>query len=306
MISNFLFHRVSPERDALWDPMDLPLFEKCIKYISDHFEVHQLEELMPLKENFELKNKIATIVFDDGYKDNVLYAASVLDAYKVKASFYVVTDCIEKGIPTWTHMLDYSFQSTRKNEIDLTYGFLPEELRVKNFRDREERIAYAKKLKPVLKKIDHVHRVEVLERIKNCFDDVMVPPLMMNWGDLQELKNSGHYIGSHTVTHPVLGNMTQEEDIRREIYNSGKEIERRLGHFPTTISYPVGSYNDATISISKAAGYELGLAVKQRVFDPEADSLFEIPRIELYNESWLKTRLRIDGIIERVSKFLRR
>lgn len=305
MISNFLFHRVSPERDALWDPMDLPLFERCIKYISKHFEVHQFEELMQ-QENKDPKRKIATIVFDDGYKDNIEYAAPVLEAYKIKASFYVVTDCIEKNIPTWTHVLDYGFQFTHKNDIDLRSDFLPSELRVNKFSNRNERIAYAKKLKPALKKITHEQRVEVLKKIQSSFDDVLIPSLMMNWSDLQQLKNAGHYIGSHTVTHPMLGNMGKENEIKEELFNSAQEIEKKLGHFPITISYPIGSYNDTTIAISKEAGYKLGLAVKQRVFNPQKDGLFEIPRIELYNESWLKTRLRIDGVIERVSKFLGR
>lgn len=306
MISNFLFHRVSPERDALWDPMDLQLFEKCVQYISKHFEVHQLEEFMQQETNLGLTKKIATIEFDDGYKDNIQYAAPILEAYKVKASFYVVTDCIERNIPTWTHVLDYSFQFTHKHGVDLSYDFLPPELRGKKFEDRNERIAYAKKLKPALKKVTHQQRLEVLKNVTQSFDDVVIPPFMMNWSDLQQLKNAGHYIGSHTVTHPMLGTMIEEDEITEEIFNSAKMIEERLGYLPITISYPVGSYNDTTIAASKKAGYKLGLAVKQRRFNPEFDNHFEIPRIELYNESWLKTRLRIDSIIETANKILRR
>jgi hypothetical protein len=32
--------------------------------------------------------------------------------------------------------------------------------------------------------------------------------------------------------------------------------------------------------------------------------LFEIPRVELYNESWLKTYLRITGVLEKIKKCL--
>jgi hypothetical protein len=78
-----------------------------------------------------------------------------------------------------------------------------------------------------------------------------------------------------------------------------------LGYFPLTISYPVGSYNSTTIEQSQLAGYKIGLAVKQKVYDPFQDSNFEIPRIELYNESWLKTRLRIENVVGRVSKLLK-
>jgi hypothetical protein len=44
------------------------------------------------------------------------------------------------------------------------------------------------------------------------------------------------------------------------------------------------------------------LAVKQDVYNPTRDSLFEIPRIELYNENWLKTRLRISHKLEQIKK----
>ena len=60
-----------------------------------------------------------------------------------------------------------------------------------------------------------------------------------------------------------------------------------------------------TIKISKEIGYKMGLAVKQMVYDPAQVDLFEIPRIELYNESWWKTRLRIDNTLERIKKIIK-
>ena len=306
MVSNFLFHRVNPKRDVLWDPMDISLFEKCIKYISGNFEVRQLEKLVAGKNSLQQKKKYATIVFDDGYKDNIEYAAPILDKYKIRASFYVVTDCIEKNIPTWTHILDHAFQFTNRNEIDLSCNFLPEHLKVQKLVGQRSKIEYVRKLKPALKKITDSQRVEVLECVQNFFNDVEFPDLMMNWNDLEQLKNAGHYIGSHTVSHSMLGNMNSEADVRKELVSSGKKIEERLGYFPSTISYPVGSYDAVTIKLSKEAGYKMGLAVKQKVYDPAKHGLFEIPRIELYNEPWLKTRLRIDNIIGKASKLFNR
>lgn len=45
MIRNSLFHRVNPQRDKLWDPMSIELFDKCISYISRKYDVVQFEEL---------------------------------------------------------------------------------------------------------------------------------------------------------------------------------------------------------------------------------------------------------------------
>src|SRR5215212_677005 len=162
MIRNFLFHRVDPQRDALWDPMDPLLFERCIRYISGKYKVALLEELVQDGKAKNSKKQFATISFDDGYKDNIRFAAPILDKYKLKASFYVVTDCIEKNIPTWTYILDHAFQSTQKKEIDLFVDFLPPGLQIKELPDKRARMEYVKRLKPAMKKISHPERVKLL------------------------------------------------------------------------------------------------------------------------------------------------
>ena len=98
MIYNFLFHRVNPKRDALWDPMDVHLFDRCIKYISKNFDVRLAEDIYINGLKNTSRKKVATIMFDDGYKDNFEFAAPILKKYGCKASFYVVTNCIEQNI----------------------------------------------------------------------------------------------------------------------------------------------------------------------------------------------------------------
>jgi peptidoglycan/xylan/chitin deacetylase (PgdA/CDA1 family) len=304
MVKNFLFHRVSPQRDKLWDPMDVALFDKCISYISRHYEVMLLEDMVELPD-LKTRNNIATIVFDDGYKDNIEYAAPILAKYNCKASFYVVTDCIDKNIPTWTHILEYSFLHTNKSNINLIFDFLPLDLQIRELATEEKRIEYVKILKPFLKKVSHLERNLILKRVQETFTDVDLPRIMMNWQDLLKLHEAGHYIGSHSVSHSMLGTMTDESEIKKELLLSAQVIEKKLGYFPKTISYPVGSYNETTIRLSKEAGYKIGLAVKQTLYDPSKDDVFEIPRIELYNESWLKTKLRITHILEIIKTVIR-
>lgn len=305
MIRNFLFHRVFPQRDRLWDPMDVALFDKCISYITRNYRVMLLEDLVT-SPALHSKENFATILFDDGYKDNLVYAAPILAKYNCKASFYVVTDCIENNVVTWTHILEHIFQSTSLSDIDLKFDFLSDELKVTKLPTEEVRMEYLRKLIPFLKILPHEQRNLVIQTVRNTFSDVDLPRIMMNWQELLELKNAGHYIGSHTVSHCMLGTMSDENEIRNELALSAQAIKKNLGYFPKTISYPVGSYNDTTIRLSKETGYTIGLAVKQKLFDPAKDSAFEIPRIELYNESWLKTRLRILNIIEPLKTLIRK
>jgi peptidoglycan/xylan/chitin deacetylase (PgdA/CDA1 family) len=304
MIRNFLFHRVSPVRDKLWDPMDVALFDRCIAYISTHYQVILIEDLVKSDELYST-DKYDTIMFDDGYKDNITFAAPILKKYACKASFYVVTECIDKNIPTWTYISDYAFQYTAVSKIDLNFDFLPADLRTGNLTTQKERIIYAGKIEPFLKKIPSEKRDKVLATIISTYTNIKMPEMMMTWEDLLELKNSGHYIGSHTLTHGMLGTMTDENEIRRELTDSAKAIQARLGHFPITISYPVGSFNEVTKRLSKEAGYKIGLAVKQRPYNPDKEDIFEIPRIELYNEPWFKTRLRITNTLENIKSLIK-
>jgi peptidoglycan/xylan/chitin deacetylase (PgdA/CDA1 family) len=128
---------------------------------------------------------------------------------------------------------------------------------------------------------------------------------MMDWNDLRSLKQQGHYIGSHTVTHCMLGTMTDQKEILEELQVSGKRIEEELGYFPLTISYPVGSFNEQTKELAKQAGYTIGLAVKQNGYHPHKEDLLEVSRIELYNEPWWKTRLRITNLMPAIKSLIR-
>ncbi len=284
--------------------MDVLLFEKCIRYISNNFETVLIEEIVASGNDISPNENYATIMFDDGYKDNIEYALPVLEKYQVRASFYVVTHCIDKNIPTWTYILEHSFSHTGHQRLTLP-AFLPEEFQSGHFPERQDKVNFVARLKPFLKTISHSKRQEVLSAVSESFDDVEDPKIMMNWRDLRDLRDRGHYIGSHTTNHNMLGTMDDEDEIRSELRDSGKKIESELGYFPASISYPVGSFDERTKRLSEEEGYKIGLAVKQMKFNPQLDDLYEIPRIELYNEPWIKTRLRITGTLERIKKIIR-
>lgn len=284
--------------------MDVSLFDTCIKHISKKYEVLLVEDLV-FSERIKDSNRYATVMFDDGYKDNIEYAAPILAKYNCKASFYVVTHCIDSNVPTWTHILEHLFQYTKRQDIVLDFDFLPPGYRTRKLNTIGERIAYVSKVKPFLKTLPHSNRNFFLNRVIGTYSDVEIPRLMMNWKDLSELKSAGHYVGSHTVHHSMLGTMDNENEIRNELVQSGIRIKEKLGYFPMTISYPVGSFNERVKELARECGYKLGLAVKQDIFDPAKEDLFEIPRIELYNESWFKTRLRISNSLERFKRMIR-
>jgi peptidoglycan/xylan/chitin deacetylase (PgdA/CDA1 family) len=252
---------------------------------------------------FRSKRKIATVLFDDGYKDNSEIAVPVLNKYKCPASFYVVTDCIDKNIPTWTYIIDNVFLKTKKQSIKLGFDFVPEKFRSLQLRSNNQPNPVVKEVKPWLKKLTNPQRLLIIQSILSQCDDVPVPEnKMMSWNEIRQLDSNGFIIGSHSHTHPMLASLKNESEIADELRISAQRILQETGKFPKTISYPIGSYDERVVSLSKKEGYEYGLAVMQRFFRPHENDVFKIPRVELYQEPWWKVQMRMNGIYSRLKK----
>src|SRR5438067_13192415 len=103
-----LFHRVTPVRDKMWDPMDPVFFDNTLLYVQKNFHTLPLNELLFDVPRHSSK-PLAALTFDDGYKDFIDYSIPILNKYSMPASMFVVADCIENNTPTWTYVIDYVF-----------------------------------------------------------------------------------------------------------------------------------------------------------------------------------------------------
>lgn len=62
----------------------------------------------------------------------------------------------------------------------------------------------------------------------------------MTWAQLRALHKRGHTIGSHTVTHPKLGQL-QPYQVQRELAESKKLLEGKIGGPVDTFAFPYGT-----------------------------------------------------------------
>jgi peptidoglycan/xylan/chitin deacetylase (PgdA/CDA1 family) len=302
VVRNFLFHRVSDERDDLWPPMKPALFERIIRLLTRKYHIVPLEEWLQEKNKHAARKKLVSILFDDGYKDNIEYAAPILKKYNCPASFYIVTGCIDKNIPTWTYLLDHVLQQTRIPVLTLDFSEIPEELKKIALVDK----ALLRKIKPWMKQLPNGQRVRALDSILQQCTDVPVPEnKMMSWSDIRHLQQDGFYIGSHSHTHPMLAALEDEKEIKEELGHSASIIQQKLGRAPLTISYPIGSFDERVIRLAGETGYQFGLAVEQRFFQSGRDPLLAIPRVELYQEPSWKVSLRINGLYHKAKQLWR-
>jgi peptidoglycan/xylan/chitin deacetylase (PgdA/CDA1 family) len=305
----FLFHRVSDSNENWAHPTQVSIFDKCINHISKNYTVKTIEECLSQPEK-DLKGDrpLACITFDDGFKDNLKYALPILEKYKCPASFYIVTSCVDSGLPTWQHLYQNLFENTQKQSLVIDSKALGAEIN-KKFSGKEERIAFGKELFTRLKTLPAFEVDKILESIMQSFSDVPTPEgMIMTWADLKQLCSAGYTIGSHTHTHPFLPSMIDDTRLKHELVHSAERIKEVCGKLPQTIAYPLGITNEKVMKMAKEAGYKYGLTVEQRSYSPATDTnLMAIPRVDIYADaSWLKTYLRLTGQIETIKRLVGR
>lgn len=295
IIKNFLFHRVSTDPDAMWPPMKPDLFSKIIRYLVKNYNVVPLEHFLDDLQLFQEGKKVVTVLFDDGFKDNIQFAVPILRKYKCPASFYIVTDCIDRNIPTWTYLTDHALQLSKKRKLELNYDFVPPKFKIIPLQIIGKSNPILKEIKPWMKSLPDPLRLKITQSILEQCDDVEKPSgMMMNWDDIRQLNSEGFIIGSHSHSHPLLASLQNESEISEELRTSSRRIYQETGKTPQTISYPIGSFDERVIRLSKNEGYKYGLAVEQKYFNYSSD-LMTIPRVELYQEPWWKVRLHLTG-----------
>jgi len=201
-----MYHRIVPEH-----------FKKQIEYLSKNYKIVGLQEA---NENLDKKQLVLT--FDDGYRNNYLYAYPILKEFGLRATIFIVHDFIDKNIFTWWDRLE--FANVRANIKKLR--ILPAD---------------------AIEKEVHKHTGLSAANHKPPEYD------FMSW---KEVKQSADIfdIGSHTLTHPCLTESSYKE-AATEVVESKKKIEDILDRPVVSFAYPYGESNEDVFHLVETAGY---------------------------------------------------
>src|SRR5512134_3796914 len=103
-----LYHRVAA---PLTDPQLLSVtperFAAHTAYLSRHFELVSLHELVGRRANTGVGSRLVAVTFDDGYADNLSHAKPILESCKVPATVFVSTATLETGSALWWDELEH-------------------------------------------------------------------------------------------------------------------------------------------------------------------------------------------------------
>jgi len=90
------------------------------------------------------------------------------------------------------------------------------------------------------------------------------------------LLSDGWVLGSHTKTHKLLGDLSNEILVK-EIAESKVQLEGRFGVKVEALSYPRGVYDESVLALAKDSGYTYGLTMDDGKID--GSKKLQIPRI---------------------------
>jgi peptidoglycan/xylan/chitin deacetylase (PgdA/CDA1 family) len=125
----------------------------------------------------------------------------------------------------------------------------------------------------------------------------------LSWQQIRKMLKVGIDIGSHSYSHPYLPQIYDEKKLRKEIFDSKKEIELAIARPVKIFSYPVGGYTPKIKDLVKEAGY-IGACTTDRGRYQRKPDIFALRRIKMTEDSAksLKMWIKLSGIYNLLRK----
>ena len=165
---------------------------------------------------------------------------------------------------------------------------------------------------PILAKLNFAATVFIVsglvgKRNQWIGDEKYPEKYLMGWREIEEMKENGVSIGSHTISHRRLSTLDCE-DAKNEIESSKKFLEDRLGTAINHFAYPYGDFNDSTVKMVIEVGYKSACSTKSG-FNSKEVSLFELRRLDIFGtDSLLQFAIKValgtnDGSLQVLAKY---
>lgn len=290
----FMYHRVNDQHDPYFYALPVAQFRAQMEYLARNFRFVTLDELGDGNVRANGRKFNVAITFDDGYRDNFLYAFPILKEMGIPATIFVATGYVESGQLPWYDRVRLAFKSTRQSAVALPgNGARPYSLETETSRLN----ALARSL-DLLRGVDEAARARLLEELFKKLDlpaNLELPHTMLTWDEILSMRRQGISFGAHTITHPVLATLSKCR-MEEEIKGSKKVLEDRLQSPVRHFAYPFGKPSDfgpEAKGVVQAAGFSTAVTTVIGVNSPAQDR-FELKRFSLREPDWGLYRLKLD------------
>lgn len=265
------------------------------------FALFGMAEVARLSTARDLPRRAAVITFDDGYADNLDIALPILAAHDAPATVFVTAGQVESGREFWwdgltrvlleTPDLPDRFEDARIGEpVSLGGESLLHDASLRRLggwtrweAPPSRRHAAYVDLWQRLSTLEPDTRESVVDGLRRWAGVAATPDSLRRpvTGDelLRLAAGPGVEIGGHTWTHTPLAGLPEQTQ-RREIGDTARWLEARIGAPVRGCSHPHGSCDETTRAAVREAGHRYALAGGSGVVDAGTD-LLAAPRLKV-------------------------
>jgi peptidoglycan/xylan/chitin deacetylase (PgdA/CDA1 family) len=262
-----MYHNFSGPGGTDPDALNVEGIRRQFIYLRRHFQVVPLLHLAEqLASGRKLDRHLVALTIDDGRRSCYEFLFPLLKEFELPATFFVVSSFIRGEDWIWTDKVIWLSEQCNRPE-DLAPGKIESTFRFLNQIRPEERNA---RIEAMAKSIGAAIPSAVPAKYAPC-----------SWTELREMADSGLMeIGSHTVTHPILSSVTDEESWD-ELTRSRAEIEEGIGRSVNCFCYPngkSGDYRPSQVQQVEQAGYACSVIAESGMVNRTSDR-YRLPRI---------------------------
>lgn len=266
-------------------------FAEHLDYIQRHYNVVPLETLI---EGLAPPGSVA-ITFDDGYRSVYENAFPILRHKNFPATLYLIADVVGNDDMVWVNELNFALRA----EPPLPHAVIVRHFEIPHDATPRDVISFcrlnfdAAKMKALLGELRARAGKSVETHAKEA-------GLYVNWDQVSEMEANGITFGNHTLTHPNMERLTEEEQ-RHEIFGAHAKLAPKLNRVHS-FAHPFGHRGSKAAEIAMEAGSLCSVEVggANRIIEP-----LRIGRVHLSNQSIAEVFARME-VVEPIKELLRR
>lgn len=275
-----MYHRFSRAADEYKISADE--FAAHLEYLSKHALVLSLSEAIEtLENNGQLPPNAVVITIDDGYADSFDIAFPLLRKFRMPATIYAVTDFLDGKCWLWTDLMRFVLTNTVIENVRIE--FADGDTIETKLNGKQSRLETANRINARLKKMSNELKTSKIAEFAQILK-VEIPATPtgdyapISWEQARAMDAGNVQIESHTVTHPILTNISQNE-LDTELQTSKARLETQLNKSVRHFCYPNGILDESVEKAVRRAGYS-SAATTEYGFNAEQTNRFALKRFD--------------------------
>ena len=285
------YHRILKTADPMLpSEPDLACFRWQMEALARGFNVIPLSTALAQLRDGNLAPRSVSITFDDGYRSTHDLALPILKELQLSATVFIATSFLD-GSNMWNDRIIEALRRMQPGILDLSSA----ELGIYSVVTQSDRETVADQLVRAVKYLDTQQRLAVTSEIERVAGTEPCEALMLSDVMVNNLANNGFEIGAHTVTHPILTNI-DDQQARDELIQCKATLEAITGCAVDLFAYPNGKlgqdYDERHVQMAREIGYKAAFVTVTHSVSKNTD-MFQIPRGCPWDKSPLLFQLRL-------------